>query len=61
MDQSGKQHMRNVYNIMDLLGDIAGIYELITLYVAILANQIAQESFIIVALKKFFFVKSKDC
>ena len=59
LDQNGKQHNRQVYNIMDLLGDIAGIYELITLSIAILINKIAKESFVIVALKKFFFVKSK--
>ena len=41
---------------MDLLGDIAGIYELIVGFTGILLYKIAEHSFIMTVIKEMFFI-----
>ena len=52
-------NIRNTYNWMDLIGDIAGIFELIKTIFGILIFRISKISFYMSAMKKLFLVKSK--
>ena len=52
--------MRVTYQIMDLLGDIAGIYELIIGFVGAYMFLISKLSFNIKAIKKMYLVKTNE-
>ena len=52
-------NIRNTYNWMDLIGDIAGIFELIKAFFGILIFRISKISFYMSAMKKLFLVKFK--
>ena len=41
MDEEKLEHVRSVYNIMDFLGDIGGIVEIITLIFGVLLFRIS--------------------
>ena len=59
LDNSAQSHVRIVYSFMELLGDIAGIWELVKSFIGILFFKISAISFYISAMKKLFLVKSK--
>ena len=52
------KYTRIAYNLMDLLGDIAGIYELIIGFAGILFYRISEHSFIITVIKKMFLINT---
>ena len=59
LDNSAQSHVRIVYSFMELLGDIAGIWELVKSFIGILFFKISAISFYISAMKKLFLVKSR--
>ena len=60
LDNKEALDVRSVYSFMDILGDIAGMYGLIQSFVGVLFFRISKISFYISAMKKIFFVKSKN-
>lgn len=50
---------RNVYNLMNFIGDIGGVVDVILLVLGIFINPFQEHSFVMKALKKLYLVKSK--
>ena len=57
LDNNAIAHVRNVYSFMELLGDIAGIWELVKSIFGILFFNISKISFYLSAMKNLFLVK----
>lgn len=55
----GKKHIRIVYNIFNLIGDIAGIYELLASLMGYFVCKLTYYNFVLTAIKKYFLIKSK--
>ncbi len=51
--------MRQIYGALDLLGDLGGVYEIITLVLAIQMLPISRHSFILKATKKHYRGRTK--
>ena len=60
LDDKLMEHSRNAYSLMELLGDIAGLFELIQTISGVLIFRISKISFYISAMKKLFWVKCVD-
>mmetsp|Transcript_1880 Transcript_1880/g.2596 ORF Transcript_1880/g.2596 Transcript_1880/m.2596 type:complete len:210 (-) Transcript_1880:575-1204(-) len=54
------KHMRQIYGALDLLGDLGGVYEIITLVLAIQMLPISRHSFVLKATKKMYKGRTKD-
>ena len=59
-DQHSWQYKRVSYNVLDLIGDIGGVFELFVTICGILFNSIAEHSFVLSAMKKIFLVKTSE-
>lgn len=53
-------HERVVYSFLDLLGDLGGVTEIITLAFGIFLLPISEHSFYVAALKKMYMARTKD-
>lgn len=53
-------HQRKVYDILDLIGDLGGVFEICFQVLGFFILPISYHSFIIKALKKIFLIKTKD-
>ena len=53
-------HTRKVYNILDLLSDLGGVLEIISLLFGFLILPISEFSFILKAAKRLYMVRAKD-
>ena len=56
--QHTRQYQRVSYNLLGLIGDIGGVFELFVSVSGILFYSIAEHSFILSAMKKQFLVKT---
>ena len=59
-DQHSVQYKRVSYNVLDLIGDIGGVFELFVSLCGILFNSIAEHSFVLSAMKKIFLIKTSE-
>ena len=57
LDGMGILHMRDAYNLLDFLDNIAGIYDLVKGFLGVMIFQFSYHSFILSAIKKLFLVK----
>ena len=57
-DEHGMTHMRSIYGLFDLLGDIGGVFELVTRVTSIFVFSISYHSFTLASIKKLFLVKT---
>lgn len=55
-----REHLRLSYSLFDLIGDLGGVFQLLTDFVGVLFLSIAHHSFILSAMEKLFFVKTAD-
>ena len=60
MDNQGINHQRKIYNLLDLLGDLGGVTEVIMICFGIFIYPISEHSFVIKALKKVYMAKTND-
>lgn len=60
LNQHAVKHVRIIYNIMDVLGDMAGIFELATSIVGFFLLSVSQHSMTINTIKKLFLVRTHD-
>ena len=60
LSESGIQYTREVYNIWDLIGDIAGIYELMVAFFGLILYSVAKNNFVVSAISKLFLINTKD-
>ena len=51
-------HSREVYNLLDLMGDLGGIIEVLIFGCSFFVTPISEHSFILKALKKLFLAKT---
>ena len=58
--QNGRIHNRIIYSVIDLLGDIGGVFELLTRMVGLLVVSFSTHSFTLSAIKKLFLVKTTN-
>ena len=59
-DQIGINNKRVSYNIIDFIGDISGVYDLMIMTFGVFINSISYHSFTLKAIKKLFLVKTND-
>ena len=52
-------HYRTVYGVIDLLGDIGGILEIITIFFSIFISSIAEHAFNVKAMKLWYLAKTQ--
>lgn len=60
LDQYGIKHVRIAYNLMDVLGDLAGVFDLAVHLVGFFILSISQHSMTISTIKKLFLVRTSD-
>jgi len=60
MSQIGKSHVRRVYGIFDLLGDLGGVLELIIVTVGFFVSKLSKFSFTMLAANKLFYGRTLD-
>ena len=53
------RHVRRVYNVLDLLGDLGGVVEIILVFFGIVIYSISKHKFILKASKQFFLARSR--
>ena len=53
-DEAELYHTRKVYNIMDLLGDVGGILEAVTIFLGVFLYPISEFAFVVKASGKLF-------
>ena len=54
------EHERSIYTLMDLIGDLGGVNDLIVLFVSIFMGSISQISFLTKIMGKLYLVKSVE-
>ena len=60
MDKTGISHMREVYTLIDALGDIGGIIEIIFIVFGSIFLPIARHSFYLKASRFMYFARSRN-
>jgi len=60
IDQTTIQHGRRIYSLLDLLGDLGGVTEVIMICFGFMLYPISEHSFYLKAFKKLFLVKTSD-
>lgn len=60
LDQEATNHIRIAYSLMDVLGDIAGLFELFVTIFGIIFLSISKHSMTLNTIKKLFMVKTAD-
>lgn len=59
-DKYNIKHSRKEYDVIDLLGDVGGIQNILSLIVGFIFLSISEYGFIINAFNKFFILSEKD-
>ena len=60
MSMHGTQYKREVYNIWDIIDNIAGIYELMVAFFGFTLYSVAKNNFVVNAISKLFLVNTTD-
>ena len=60
LNNESTKFSRQVYNIFDLLGDLGGVTEVIMITFGFFLFSVSEHSFHMTAIKKLFFVRTKD-
>lgn len=60
LDETGLSHQREVYTVIDALGDIGGIIEITFIVFGIVFLPVSRHSFYLRASRFMFFARSKD-
>jgi hypothetical protein len=60
LEESEVLHSREVYHIMDLIGDLGGVFEVIITIFGIFVFPMSQHSFVMKALEKLFLARTLD-
>lgn len=58
--KDGMNFQRDSYNIMDVIGDIAGIYELIKMIFGFILYRVSEHSFVLTAIRSLFLINTED-
>ena len=53
-------HERRIYSILDFMGDLGGVLEVVMVTFGIFLNGISEHSFYTRAIKKFYSAKTRD-
>ena len=53
------KHSRKIYGLLDLFGDVGGLLDFLTLFIAIISGPWAEFKFLTKAIEKMYFVKTK--
>ena len=56
----GSQRRRQAYSLLDVLGDIAGMFELISAVLGLVLYKVSEHSFQLKALNRLFLVSTED-
>ena len=56
----GSKRRRKAYNFLDVLGDIAGMFELISAVLGVVLYKVSEHSFQLKALNRLFLVSTED-
>ena len=59
MDEAKESHSREVYNILALLGDLGGIFEIVMIIFGVFIFPISEHSFNLRASRMMFFARTK--
>jgi hypothetical protein len=59
-DQIAVAHSRAIYSLLDLLGDLGGVTEVMMIVFCALLLPISEHSFIVKAMKKLYIARTKD-
>ena len=60
MSMHGTQYKREVYNIWDIIDNIAGIYELMVAFFGFTLYSVAKNNSVVNAISKLFLVNTTD-
>ena len=60
VQQYGIKHVRQVYDLLDLFGDLGGVFEVFKTIILIFILPISEHIFILRTLKRLFYVKTRD-
>ena len=59
-DQNGINNRRVSYNVIDFIGDISGVYDLMIMTLGLFVSSISYHSFTLKAIKKMFLVNEAN-
>lgn len=59
-DQIGVGHERAIYSLLDLLGDLGGVTEVMMIVFCFIILPISEHSFVVKAMKKLYIARTKD-
>jgi hypothetical protein len=57
---SKNQHQRELYNLLDFIGDLGGVFEILVSFFSFFIMPISEHSFILKALSKLFLARTSD-
>lgn len=60
VQQYGIKHVRQVYDLLDLFGDLGGVFEVFKTIILMFILPISEHIFILRTLKRLFYVKTRD-
>ena len=60
MSRDKIDHERRVYDFLDLLGDLGGVFEIILFVIGLMVYPVSEYSFYLKALSELFLVKTMD-
>ena len=60
IDQESNIHTRKSYNLLDLIGDLGGVLEIVITLFGIFLCPVAEHSFILKALQKLYLARTKQ-
>ena len=60
VQQYGIKHVRQVYDLLDLFGDLGGVFEVFKTIIMMFILPISEHIFILRTLKRLFYVKTRD-
>jgi len=60
LDEDYKVHSRQVYNCLDLMGDVAGVLEIIILFFSFFVNRFIDQSYFLKLTRRIFLAHTKD-
>ena len=58
-DTEARHHYRRIYSLLELLGDVGGLYEGIMIFLFMLLRPIAHHSFIVQAMSRLYKAKTE--
>ena len=60
LSESGVNFSREAYNFWDLIGEIAGIYELMVAFFGLILYTVARHYFVLNGISNLFLINTKD-